>query len=285
MFYIGIVENNDDPLKLGRLQIRVLGIHTENRSQVGTPTQLLLTEELPWAIPSCPINNSSIDGISDFTGLVAGTKVFVFFLDRFKQKPVYFGVMPFVLDNLPNYEQGFSDPSGQYPNEEFKKDLFSWVNEKQLIVKEKEKTLKFEKPTLKEVSCYCNERNNGINSESFINYYDSKGWMIGKNKMKDWKAAVRTWEQNTNKTEQQKNKIEITDETNEKSLKERLDSHKNKIYKMEREMFEIKKADFEQNQSLTKEIEQLKKTICNLNDFILNQKETKQKKWYQLFKK
>lgn len=120
MFYIGIVEDNKDPLKLGRLRIRVIGIHTENRSQVGSPQQFLLTEELPWATPAYPITNSSIDGISDFSSIVCGTKVFVFFLDRFKQKPVYFGVMPFILDEMPDFEQGFSDPNAEYPNEEFK---------------------------------------------------------------------------------------------------------------------------------------------------------------------
>ena len=41
---------------------------------------------------------------------------------------------------------------------------------------------------------YCLERKNNINAETFIDFYESKGWKIGKNKMKDWKAAVRTWE-------------------------------------------------------------------------------------------
>jgi len=62
---------------------------------------------------------------------------------------------------------------------------------------EKEKK-KFVPPTLDEVIAYCNERNNGIDPESFIDFYESKGWMVGKNKMKDWKAAVRTWEKNDN---------------------------------------------------------------------------------------
>lgn len=49
-------------------------------------------------------------------------------------------------------------------------------------------------PTVEEVAAYCRERRNGINAEAFVDFYTSKGWMIGKNKMKDWKAAVRTWE-------------------------------------------------------------------------------------------
>ena len=47
---------------------------------------------------------------------------------------------------------------------------------------------------MEEVLEYCSERNNNIDAESFINFYESKDWKIGKNKMKDWKAAVRTWE-------------------------------------------------------------------------------------------
>ena len=53
----------------------------------------------------------------------------------------------------------------------------------------------FKPPTVEEVRAYCKERNNKVNADAFISFYESKGWMIGKNKMKDWKAAVRTWEQ------------------------------------------------------------------------------------------
>ena len=49
-------------------------------------------------------------------------------------------------------------------------------------------------PTLDEVKAYCNERNNRVDPERFIDYYTSNGWKVGKNPMKDWKAAVRTWE-------------------------------------------------------------------------------------------
>jgi len=58
----------------------------------------------------------------------------------------------------------------------------------------KRKSRAFTPPSLQEVSDYCNERNNGIDPQHFIDFYSSKGWKIGKNKMKDWKAAVRTWE-------------------------------------------------------------------------------------------
>lgn len=58
---------------------------------------------------------------------------------------------------------------------------------------------KFVPPSVDEVRAYCAERNNGIDPQSFIDFYESKGWMVGKNHMRDWKAAVRTWERNRTK--------------------------------------------------------------------------------------
>ena len=57
-----------------------------------------------------------------------------------------------------------------------------------------EKSSHFVPPTISEVKAYCQERNNGVNPEKWFDFYTSKNWMIGKNKMTDWKAAVRTWE-------------------------------------------------------------------------------------------
>ena len=59
----------------------------------------------------------------------------------------------------------------------------------------------FKKPTLDDVKDYCIERNNNIEAEAFLDFYESKDWKIGKNKMKDWKAAVRTWERRETKTQ------------------------------------------------------------------------------------
>lgn len=56
------------------------------------------------------------------------------------------------------------------------------------------KRKRFEKPTLSQITQYCLERNNNVNAEQFYDYYESNGWKVGKNAMKDWKAAVRTWE-------------------------------------------------------------------------------------------
>ena len=62
------------------------------------------------------------------------------------------------------------------------------------IDKENNKRKNFIKPTLEEVNQYCIERKNNIDPENFIDYYNSNGWKVGKNQMKDWKAAIRTWE-------------------------------------------------------------------------------------------
>lgn len=66
--------------------------------------------------------------------------------------------------------------------------------EENRIGKGNEKTSRFTPPTLDEVKEYCLSRNNNVDAERWIDFYESKGWMIGKNKMKNWKAAVRTWE-------------------------------------------------------------------------------------------
>ena len=70
--------------------------------------------------------------------------------------------------------------------------------ESQVDVSAKRKV--FKPPTVEEVHAYCCERMNNVDAEAFVDFYESKGWMIGKNKMKDWKSAVRTWERNRNES-------------------------------------------------------------------------------------
>lgn len=73
-----------------------------------------------------------------------------------------------------------------------------------------EKAKRFYPPTLDEVKQYCEERKNNIDPMAFIDFYSSKGWMIGKNRMKDWKAAVRTWERK--RKEQSQSESSVYDE-------------------------------------------------------------------------
>lgn len=53
---------------------------------------------------------------------------------------------------------------------------------------------RFAPPSVEEVKSYCTERSNQVDAQTFVDFYECKGWFVGKNKMKDWRAAVRTWE-------------------------------------------------------------------------------------------
>ena len=82
---------------------------------------------------------------------------------------------------------------------------------------------RFTPPSVEQVMEYCNHRQNGINAQNFIDFYQSKGWKVGNSKMKDWKASVRTWETN-NKIRNEQN----ADKRNSKSEYAKLNSDYNK---------------------------------------------------------
>lgn len=65
---------------------------------------------------------------------------------------------------------------------------------KNSLGKDKDERKRFAPPTLSEVSDYCKERKNSVDPERFVDFYSAKGWKVGNQPMKDWKAAVRTWE-------------------------------------------------------------------------------------------
>jgi len=64
------------------------------------------------------------------------------------------------------------------------------------------RTAKSIPPTVEEISAYCEKRKNGVDPQHFFDFYQSKGWIVGKTKMKDWEAAVRTWEQKSKAPQQ-----------------------------------------------------------------------------------
>lgn len=81
--------------------------------------------------------------------------------------------------------------------------------------KKKKSASRFIPPTVEQVKEYCIERNNNVDPERFVDYYTSNGWIVGKNKMKDWKAAVRTWERrnfsnNTDNNKQSEPKLDFS---------------------------------------------------------------------------
>lgn len=90
-------------------------------------------------------------------------------------------------------------------------DVQQVVNKKEKIREDKRRKedirKKFTPPTIEEVIKYCRERNNGVDPNKWIDHYTSNGWMVGKNKMKDWKAAVRTWENSNERTQRPDSRI------------------------------------------------------------------------------
>ena len=88
--------------------------------------------------------------------------------------------------------------------------LTTTIEEKKEVNNKKEDTnvskKKFIPPSLDDVRTYCLERSNNVDAQAFVDFYESKGWMVGKNHMKDWKAAVRTWERSATFKKQQTSK-------------------------------------------------------------------------------
>jgi hypothetical protein len=114
VWFQGVVEDRNDPLKLGRCRVRCVGYHTPNK-------EVLPTEDLPWAHPVTPITSAAMSGIGDTPlGPVEGTWVVGYFRDGSGcQQPVMMGTLGGISKNGPNPAVGFSDPNGNYPKEEY----------------------------------------------------------------------------------------------------------------------------------------------------------------------
>ena len=112
VWFTGVVEDRNDPSKLGRVKVRCLGLHTE--SKVDIPT-----EDLPWAHVMQSTNNPSMQGLGNTpTFLVEGTWGVGFFLDAVeKQQPLIMGTLPGVPQAVADKTKGFNDPNGTYPSE------------------------------------------------------------------------------------------------------------------------------------------------------------------------
>ncbi|QBE95252.1 hypothetical protein PMF13cell1_00767 [Blautia producta] len=94
--------------------------------------------------------------------------------------------------NWESYQKSDQQTDQQMTSERPASDQQVTTNKNEKNVKnEKYKT--FSPPTADEVTAYCQEMGYKVNPDAFVDFYDSKGWMVGKNKMKDWKAAVRNW--------------------------------------------------------------------------------------------
>ena len=111
IWFVGVVENRNDPAELGRVQVRCLGYHTEDLTSIPTA-------DLPWAHVMHPVTDPAVQGLGNTPSfLVEGTWVIGFFRDaREKQQPVVMGTLPGYPQTEPNTAKGFNDPTGTYPN-------------------------------------------------------------------------------------------------------------------------------------------------------------------------
>lgn len=94
----------------------------------------------------------------------------------------------------PQTNQQSNQPPIQQGNQQPIQPISHKQEDKKIRSKNVNTTKAFVKPTAEEVRAYCTERNNGIDADTFIDFYESRGWMVGRNHMKDWKATVRNWE-------------------------------------------------------------------------------------------
>lgn len=110
---------------------------------------------------------------------------------------------PYRVPYNPPYKVPLANPIAEKRREEKNKE-----KDTTSVVSKKKPTpiSRFSVPTLQEVMKYCSERGNSIDPQKFIDFYESKGWLVGKSPMKDWKAAVRNWER-SEKSQLPKSKI------------------------------------------------------------------------------
>ena len=110
VWFNGVVEDRQDPQKLGRLRVRCVGIHTQNKDE-------LPTSDLPWSQLIHPITSSGISGLGSSPGfIVEGTWVFGYFRDGYAmQEPMVIGTLPGKPVELADTSKGFYDPNGVYP--------------------------------------------------------------------------------------------------------------------------------------------------------------------------
>ena len=110
VWFTGVVENRNDPAKLGRVQVRCLGYHTEDLIDIPS-------KDLPWAHVMMPVTDPSMQGLGNSPSfLTEGTWVVGFFRDAMeKQQPVIMGSLPGVPASVADKTKGFNDPNGKYP--------------------------------------------------------------------------------------------------------------------------------------------------------------------------
>lgn len=167
---------HEKPLPLDESKISRLIRMGENQEEISTVLNEFFTKtDLGWVhlrVEEEVLNFKSKQDVARANGKKGG---------RPKQKENPNETKPVILAN----QEGSGLQANQKP-----------LNTKQepLNKEIREKAKRFVPPQLQNVIDYCNERANNVDANKFIDHYTSNGWLVGKNKMKDWKAAVRTWE-------------------------------------------------------------------------------------------
>ena len=109
VWFVGVVEDRDDPERLGRVRVRCLGYHTENKT-------LIETEDLPWANVMGPTDTPSMNGLGHTPPfIVEGSWVLGVFRDEEFQQPIVLGTLPGFNTEERDVTKGFNDPNGVYP--------------------------------------------------------------------------------------------------------------------------------------------------------------------------
>lgn len=114
-FFRGVVEDNEDPEKRGRLKVRIFGIHST--SKISGQVDGIETDNLVWSEPALPITEGSQSGFGAFSIPLKGAHVFLFFENGNPLSPRYFASSPGIPQNKANPKEGFNDPDGVYPTE------------------------------------------------------------------------------------------------------------------------------------------------------------------------
>ena len=115
--------------------------------------------------------------------------------DRFKETVYLEEKTMLALDDNKAYTERIQDVSTLDTQYSIGKDSIAKSSIEKKVAEAPVSSKRFVKPTLEEVKEYCLSRKNNIDAQQFIDFYESKGWKVGNQPMKDWKASVRTWEQ------------------------------------------------------------------------------------------
>jgi len=111
--YFGVVESNNDPKKMGRCRIRILGLHTSEKKKSNTTG--IPTSELPWALPMNSIAGGSVSGLGENGVPVNGSWVVCGFINNDHNYPFYLGTIGGYPKTAVDKTKGFNDPDGIYP--------------------------------------------------------------------------------------------------------------------------------------------------------------------------